>query len=51
MKDKDSGKQLGRAHGRYDDMIDFVRRNLPDERSSIVHGDYKFDNMVSYSQR
>ena len=46
IKDKISGKELGRAHEKYDDMIDFVRKNLPQERSSIVHGDYKFDNMV-----
>ncbi len=28
-------------------MMDFVRRNVPGERRAIVHGDFKFDNMVS----
>jgi aminoglycoside phosphotransferase (APT) family kinase protein len=46
VKDKDTGKQLGRAHERYDEMVDLVRRNAPGERLSIIHGDFKFDNMV-----
>ena len=48
-KDKDTGKPLGRAHERYDEAINFVRRNAPGERCSVVHGDFKFDNMVSNS--
>jgi aminoglycoside phosphotransferase (APT) family kinase protein len=47
VKDKDTGKELGRAHEKYDEMMSFVRKNVPGERKAIVHGDFKFDNMVS----
>jgi aminoglycoside phosphotransferase (APT) family kinase protein len=47
VKDKDTGKPLGRAHEKYDEVVNFVRRNAPGERNTIVHGDFKFDNMVS----
>jgi aminoglycoside phosphotransferase (APT) family kinase protein len=47
VKDKDTGKPLGRAHEKYDEIVDFIRRNAPGERNTIVHGDYKFDNVVS----
>ncbi|KAG9249236.1 kinase-like domain-containing protein [Calycina marina] len=46
VRDKDTGALLGCAHARYDDMVGFVRRNLPRDRSGIVHGDYKFDNII-----
>jgi hypothetical protein len=49
VKDKDTGKLLGRAHEKYDEIVDFVRANAPGERNSIIHGDFKFDNMVSIS--
>jgi aminoglycoside phosphotransferase (APT) family kinase protein len=47
VKDKDTGKQLGRAHERFDEMVNFVRTNVPGERLSIIHGDFKFNNMVN----
>jgi aminoglycoside phosphotransferase (APT) family kinase protein len=47
VKDKDTGKELGRAHENYDEMMSFVRKNVPGERKAIVHGDFKFDNVVS----
>ncbi|KIW94090.1 uncharacterized protein Z519_05406 [Cladophialophora bantiana CBS 173.52] len=40
------GKPLGRAHEHYDEIIDYVRKNLPGDRYVIVHGDYKFDNVI-----
>ncbi|EXJ56364.1 uncharacterized protein A1O5_12631 [Cladophialophora psammophila CBS 110553] len=40
------GKPLGRAHEHYDEIIDYVRENLPGDRYAIVHGDYKFDNVI-----
>ena len=46
VKDKMTGKPLGRAHERYDDVIGFVKDHLPVERCSIMHGDFKFDNLV-----
>ncbi|KAF2498800.1 APH-domain-containing protein [Lophium mytilinum] len=39
-------KPLGRAHDAFDEIIDFIRKRLPGEKTSIVHGDYKFDNLV-----
>ncbi|KIW04714.1 uncharacterized protein PV09_04447 [Verruconis gallopava] len=46
VKDIKTGKELGRAHPRFDEVVDFIRQNLPGERASIVHGDYKFDNVI-----
>lgn len=48
VKDKDTGKELGRAHERYDELMDFVRRSVPNDRTAIVHGDFKFDNVVCF---
>jgi aminoglycoside phosphotransferase (APT) family kinase protein len=46
VKDISTGKELGRAHPNFDEIVDYVRRNVPRDRASIVHGDYKFDNVV-----
>jgi aminoglycoside phosphotransferase (APT) family kinase protein len=46
VKDIKTGKLLGRAHPNFDEIVDFVRRNVPNERAAIVHGDFKFDNVV-----
>ena len=46
VKDAKTGKALGRAHNKFDEMMDYVRNNLPGERLAIVHGDFKFDNLV-----
>ncbi len=46
VKDLKTGKPLGRAHENFDELIDFVRRNMRSDRYAIVHGDYKFDNIV-----
>jgi aminoglycoside phosphotransferase (APT) family kinase protein len=31
----------------FEQLLDWFATNLPVDRSSIVHGDYKLDNMVS----
>lgn len=46
VKDIKTGQPLGRAHEKYDEIMDYVRNNLPGERYAIVHGDFKFDNLV-----
>ncbi|KAF5489010.1 putative acyl-CoA dehydrogenase IBR3 [Colletotrichum siamense] len=46
VRDKKTGELLGRAHENYDDIMSYVRENLPGERFSIVHGDFKFDNLI-----
>ncbi|KAF2750810.1 APH-domain-containing protein [Sporormia fimetaria CBS 119925] len=46
VKDVKTGKELGRAHPQFDEIVDFVRKNVPSDRASIVHGDYKFDNVI-----
>ncbi|THH19363.1 hypothetical protein EW146_g1773 [Bondarzewia mesenterica] len=46
--DVESHKPTGKIP-QFDEMIQWYRRNLPDERKTglrIVHGDYKLDNMV-----
>ena len=47
VKDVKTGNALGRAHEHYDEITDYVRKHLPGDRYSIVHGDFKFDNVVS----
>ncbi|KAH8681873.1 kinase-like domain-containing protein [Xylariales sp. PMI_506] len=46
VKDLKTGKPLGRAHEKYDEIMDYVKNNLPGDRYSIVHGDFKFDNLI-----
>lgn len=46
VKDIKTGQTLGRAHERYDEIIDYVRAHLPRDRYAIIHGDFKFDNVV-----
>lgn len=46
VKDIKTGKELGRAHPQFDEIVNFIRKNLPEDRSAIVHGDYKFDNVI-----
>jgi len=46
VKDVKTGKELGRAHPQFDEIVNFIRKNLPEDRAAIVHGDYKFDNVI-----
>jgi len=46
VKDIETGEELGRAHPDFDEIVDYIRKNVPKDRTSIVHGDYKFDNVV-----
>lgn len=46
VKDVKTGALLGRAHPNYDELVEYVRAHLPGDRYSIVHGDYKFDNVI-----
>lgn len=46
VKDTTTGRSLGRAHERYDEVVDYVRAHLPRDRYAIIHGDFKFDNVV-----
>ncbi|KAH7076957.1 kinase-like domain-containing protein [Paraphoma chrysanthemicola] len=46
VKDIKTGKELGRAHPNFDEIVEYIRKNVPHDRTSIVHGDYKFDNVI-----
>ncbi|KAF1912465.1 kinase-like domain-containing protein [Ampelomyces quisqualis] len=46
VKDETTGKELGRAHSHFDEIVEYIRKNIPSDRTSIVHGDYKFDNVI-----
>ncbi|KAF2791796.1 kinase-like protein [Melanomma pulvis-pyrius CBS 109.77] len=46
VKDASTGKELGRAHPNFDEIVDYIRKNVPTDRTSIIHGDYKFDNVI-----
>ena len=51
VRDHKTGELLGRAHEYFDDIMEHIKSNLPRaDRCSIVHGDFKFDNLVSGSQ-
>jgi aminoglycoside phosphotransferase (APT) family kinase protein len=49
VRDVATGAQLGRAHPAFDEVVDYVRCHAPPDRLSIVHGDYKFDNIVLHA--
>ncbi|KAL5116924.1 hypothetical protein ACEQ8H_005141 [Pleosporales sp. CAS-2024a] len=46
VKDVHTGRELGRAHPDFDEIVNYVRKQAPSDRTSIVHGDYKFDNVM-----
>ncbi|KAL1609132.1 hypothetical protein SLS59_001495 [Nothophoma quercina] len=46
VKDIKTGAELGRAHPDFDEIVDYIRKNVPSDRTSIIHGDYKFDNLI-----
>lgn len=46
VKDTKTGAELGRAHLKFDEIVDYIRENVPSDRTSIIHGDYKFDNLI-----
>ncbi|XP_014550877.1 hypothetical protein COCVIDRAFT_31488 [Bipolaris victoriae FI3] len=46
VRDVTTGAPLGRAHPDFDEIVDYIRRHAPTGHSSIVHGDYKFDNII-----
>ncbi|KAF1944064.1 APH-domain-containing protein [Clathrospora elynae] len=46
VTDVKTGNELGRAHPNFDEIVDYIRKNVPSDRTSIVHGDYKFDNVI-----
>lgn len=46
VKDIKTGKELGRAHPDFDEIVDYIRKHVPSDRTSIIHGDYKFDNII-----
>ncbi|KAH9879133.1 hypothetical protein J1614_002569 [Plenodomus biglobosus] len=46
VKNAETGKELGRAHPDFDEIVDYIRKNVPSDRTSIIHGDYKFDNII-----
>jgi aminoglycoside phosphotransferase (APT) family kinase protein len=49
VRDAATGAQLGRAHPAFDEVVDYVRCHAPPDRLGIVHGDYKFDNIVLHA--
>jgi len=46
VKDVSTGRELGRAHPSFDEIIDYIRGHVPSDRYAIIHGDYKFDNII-----
>jgi aminoglycoside phosphotransferase (APT) family kinase protein len=48
-QDIKTGKKVGPVP-HFNDLLDWFARNLPADRTSIVHGDYKLDNMVFHKE-
>ncbi|KAL5467843.1 hypothetical protein PMIN07_003424 [Paraphaeosphaeria minitans] len=46
VKDVSNGRPLGGAHPSFYEITAYIGANLPSERAGIIHGDYKFDNIV-----
>ncbi|KAI4701226.1 hypothetical protein J4E81_002966 [Alternaria sp. BMP 2799] len=46
VRDITTGQQLGRASPHFDEIVSYIRSHLPQERTCIIHGDYKFDNII-----
>ena len=46
VRDVKTGKLLGPAHPQFQEIVNYVRQNLPGDRYCIVHGDFKFDNVI-----
>ncbi|KAI4604523.1 hypothetical protein J4E80_011077 [Alternaria sp. BMP 0032] len=46
VRDLTTGQHLGRAHPHFDEIVSYIRSHLPQERTCIIHGDYKFDNII-----
>lgn len=46
VQDIKTGAKLGRAHTHFDEIVEYIQRHAPSGRSSIIHGDYKFDNII-----
>lgn len=46
VRDVATNQQLGRAHPHFDEIVAYIRSHLPSERTCIIHGDYKFDNII-----
>ena len=44
-EDIKTGKKVGHVPHQ-DKLLEWFAKNLPQDRTSIVHGDYKLDNMV-----
>jgi aminoglycoside phosphotransferase (APT) family kinase protein len=40
-----TGKKVGPVP-HFNELLDWFAKHLPEDRTSIVHGDYKIDNMV-----
>lgn len=50
MQSKVQSKKTGREVGEipaFGEMKEWFKSNLPQDENSIVHGDYKIDNIVS----
>lgn len=48
IEDKKTGKEVGPIP-KFEEMVDWFKKNLPKDENTIVHGDYKIDNIVSLS--
>ncbi|OQN97853.1 hypothetical protein B0A48_16163 [Cryoendolithus antarcticus] len=44
-KDQDSGEEVGQLP-HFNDFLEFFQGSQPQDRSTLVHGDYKIDNLV-----
>lgn len=52
MIDVDTGESVGKI-GHFSDMVEFfgIKGSQPEDRASLVHGDYKLDNMIFHKTK
>ncbi|KAL7274195.1 hypothetical protein RUND412_002910 [Rhizina undulata] len=44
-RDVDTGKEVGQID-KFEQMMEYFKNTQPEDRSTIIHGDYKIDNVV-----
>jgi aminoglycoside phosphotransferase (APT) family kinase protein len=44
-EDVETGQKVGPIP-HFNELLEWFSKNLPEDRTTIVHGDYKLDNMV-----
>ncbi|TPX35874.1 hypothetical protein SmJEL517_g01677 [Synchytrium microbalum] len=50
VKDVETGEELGMLD-RFDDILGWLKRNMPRDEVAVMHGDYKLDNLMFHATK